>query len=95
MGDANAIVDDPKHPYSKALVESIPSPDPREPLESSKIGSEVPEPIDLPSGCRFHPRCPIATEHCRQVDPEWREVPTEEDDERMTECHEVEPKQTR
>ncbi|OYR73476.1 ABC transporter ATP-binding protein [Halorubrum ezzemoulense] len=95
MGDANAIVDDPKHPYSKALVESIPSPDPREPLESSKIGSEVPEPIDLPSGCRFHPRCPIATDHCRQVDPEWREVPTEEDDERMTECHEVEPKQTR
>ncbi|WP_435115737.1 ABC transporter ATP-binding protein [Halolamina sp. C58] len=94
MGAADGIVDDPKHPYSKALIESIPSPDPREPLGSSGIGSEVPEPVDLPSGCRFHPRCPIATEHCTEVDPEWREVPSEDDAVRMTECHEVEPKQT-
>jgi len=94
MGAADGIVDDPKHPYSKALIDSIPSPDPREPLGSSGIGSEVPEPVDLPSGCRFHPRCPIATEHCTEVDPEWREVPSEDDAVRMTECHEVEPKQT-
>jgi oligopeptide/dipeptide ABC transporter ATP-binding protein len=94
MGAADGIVDDPKHPYSKALIDSIPSPDPREPLGSSGIGSEVPEPVDLPSGCRFHPRCPIATEHCTEVDPEWREVPSADDAVRMTECHEVEPKQT-
>ncbi|GAB7013031.1 ABC transporter ATP-binding protein [Halolamina salina] len=94
MGAADGIVDDPKHPYSKALIDSIPSPDPREPLGSSGIGSEVPEPVDLPSGCRFHPRCPIATEHCREADPEWREVPSEDEAIRMTECHEVEPKQT-
>jgi peptide/nickel transport system ATP-binding protein len=93
MGSADGIVEDPKHPYSKALVQSIPSPDPREPLESSGIGSEVPEPVDLPSGCRFHPRCPAATEHCKTADPEWRSVPSEADDDRMTECHEVEPKQ--
>lgn len=94
MGTANGIVDDPKHPYSKALIESIPSPDPREPLESSGIGSEVPEPVDLPSGCRFHPRCPAATEYCREEEPEWRSVPSKDDAERMTECHEVKPKQT-
>ncbi|MFC7227963.1 ABC transporter ATP-binding protein [Salinirubellus salinus] len=94
MGAADGIIDDPKHPYSKALIESIPSPDPTEPLESSGIGSEVPEPVDLPSGCRFHPRCPAATEQCRQADPEWRDVPSEDDDIRMTECHEVEPKRT-
>lgn len=93
MGSADGIVEDPKHPYSKALIESIPSPDPREPLGSSGIGSEVPEPVDLPIGCRFHPRCPAATEHCRRADPEWRSVPSETDDGRMTECHEVEPKQ--
>jgi len=93
MGSADGIVEDPKHPYSKALIQSIPSPDPREPLESSGIGSEVPEPVDLPSGCRFHPRCPAATEHCKTADPEWRSVPSEADDDRMTECHEVEPKQ--
>lgn len=94
MGDADGIIDDPKHPYSKALIDSIPSPDPTEPLGSSGIGSEVPEPVDLPSGCRFHPRCPIATEQCREVDPEWRSVPSDDEFERMTECHEVEPKRT-
>ena len=94
MGAADGIVDDPKHPYSKALIQSIPSPDPRDPLESSGIGSEVPEPVDLPSGCRFHPRCPVSTDHCREVEPEWRDVPSEDDAVRMTECHEVEPKRT-
>lgn len=93
LGSADGIVEDPKHPYSRALIRSIPSPDPREALESAGIGSEVPEPVDLPNGCRFHPRCPAATEHCRMVDPDWREVPSKADDGRMTECHEVEPKQ--
>lgn len=92
MGTADGIVEDPKHPYSKALIRSIPSPDPETPLGTSDIGSEVPEPVDLPTGCRFHPRCPAVTDHCRTVKPEWRQVPSESDDERMTECHEVDPK---
>lgn len=91
MGDADNLIDDPKHPYSRALIESIPSPDPTEPLETAGIGSEVPEPVDLPNGCRFHPRCPIATEHCQSVEPEWRSVPSEGSAKRWTECHEVEP----
>ena len=91
LGDADAVVDDPKHPYSRALVESIPSPDPREPLETSGIGSEVPEPVDVPSGCRFHPRCPVAEPHCSSAEPNWRSVPAEEPSERWVECHEVEP----
>ncbi|WP_396613889.1 ABC transporter ATP-binding protein (plasmid) [Haloferax sp. S1W] len=91
MGDADHLIDDPKHPYSRALIESIPSPDPTEPLETAGIGSEVPEPVDLPSGCRFHPRCPLATEHCKSVGPEWRTVPSEDETTRWTECHEVEP----
>ena len=91
MGDADEVVDDPTHPDSKALVESIPSPDPREPLETAGIGSEVPEPVNVPSGCRFHPRCPIAEPHCSSAEPNWRSVPAEGTDERWVECHEVEP----
>lgn len=91
IGDADGVVDDPKHPYSRALVESIPSPDPTEPLETAGIGSEVPEPVDVPSGCRFHPRCPMAEPHCKTAEPRWREVPAGDDESRWVECHEVEP----
>lgn len=91
MGDADGVIEDPKHPYSRALIDSIPSPDPTIPFEPSGIGSEVPEPVDLPSGCRFHPRCPIAVEHCDSAEPRWRNVPSSDDPERFVECHEVEP----
>lgn len=93
MGDADGVLSDPKHPYAKALIDSIPSPDPRIPFQPSDIEGDVPDPIDLPSGCRFRDRCPIATEHCATTEPEWRDVPSEDNFERYVECHEVEPTQ--
>ena len=49
---------DPKHPYSEVLVSSIPTPDPTETRERIRLAGDVPTPVDPPSGCRFHPRCP-------------------------------------
>ena len=61
----------PIHPYSAALLEAIPIPDPREnrARRRSVVAGEPPNPINPPSGCVFHPRCPHATDVCRQVEP--------------------------
>ena len=76
------------HPYSNALLASVPQPDPDIPMGST-ISGEVASPINPPSGCRFHTRCPIylETEMCREVEPEWREVQAGH----LTSCHKVEP----
>lgn len=92
VGDADDMIMDPKHPYSKTLTESIPSPTPYGEFDPVDIDGEVPDPIDVPSGCRFHPRCPVATEDCKRVEPQWRTVPTNGEATRHVECHEVEPK---
>lgn len=59
---------DPKHPYSKALIDAVPIPDPAMRHERDPLKGEVPSLINPPPGCRFHPRCPLAIERC-QVDP--------------------------
>jgi oligopeptide/dipeptide ABC transporter ATP-binding protein len=76
------------HPYSNALLASVPQPDPDIPMGTTITG-EVASPINPPSGCRFHTRCPIylETDMCREVEPEWREVLTDH----LTACHKVEP----
>ncbi|MFB6220242.1 MAG: dipeptide ABC transporter ATP-binding protein [Halolamina sp.] len=58
VGDTDAIVEDPKHPYTEALVDSVPVPDPTTEREPVDISGEPPSPRDPPSGCRFHTRCP-------------------------------------
>ena len=71
--DRNDIYDRPQHPYTKALLSSIPVPDPAVEKERAPISlkGEIPSPVNPPSGCRFHPRCPIARVPgvCSQVDP--------------------------
>jgi peptide/nickel transport system ATP-binding protein len=57
------------HPYTQLLLQSIPLPDPQRKLELTRLTGEVPSPINPPSGCRFHPRCPKAMERCKDAIP--------------------------
>lgn len=79
-GPRERLLREPAHPYTRALLASVPSFEAlrggqgggRTPLQT--IRGELPSPLDPPSGCRFHPRCPQATERCRREDPLWQEL---------------------
>jgi peptide/nickel transport system ATP-binding protein len=74
-GPARQVVRDPQHPYTKALLSVVPKRDPRERSELQILTGEPPNPVEPPSGCRFHPRCPVALDRCRSEDPALRDVP--------------------
>jgi oligopeptide/dipeptide ABC transporter ATP-binding protein len=69
IGSTQAVLHTPTHPYTKALLSVIPVPNPRQRRQHTILEGDPPNPIDLPPGCRFHPRCPVAFERCRQIDP--------------------------
>jgi oligopeptide/dipeptide ABC transporter ATP-binding protein len=64
-----AVFDNPLHPYAKALLSSIPMPDPTRKTEQVLLEGDVPSPVNPPSGCRFHTRCPQAMEVCSRSEP--------------------------
>ncbi|MBI3177152.1 MAG: dipeptide ABC transporter ATP-binding protein [Chloroflexi bacterium] len=68
------IFRNPLHPYTQALLSAIPIPDPDLKRERIILKGDVPSPLRPPSGCRFHPRCPVALEHCSREEPQFKEV---------------------
>ncbi|RLD05861.1 MAG: peptide ABC transporter substrate-binding protein [Chloroflexota bacterium] len=74
LASRDDLYSNPLHPYTKALMSAIPIPKPSLRRTRTILKGEVPSPLDPPSGCRFHPRCPIATEQCSVEEPEFVEV---------------------
>ncbi|OZS76727.1 peptide ABC transporter ATP-binding protein [Tetzosporium hominis] len=72
IADKHSLFENPQHPYTKALLSAIPVPDPDKKKERIVLKGDVPSPIDPPAGCRFHTRCPFATDKCRTEEPKLR-----------------------
>jgi oligopeptide transport system ATP-binding protein len=73
MADGNELYIRPKHPYTKALLSAIPVPDPKAKEQRIILTGDVPSPMNPPSGCYFHPRCPMAIDKCKEVTPPLEE----------------------
>ncbi len=76
LTDRTSLYANPLHPYTKALLSAVPIPDPviEEKRERIILVGDVPSPVNPPTGCRFHTRCPLAIDICKRVDPEFRDV---------------------
>jgi peptide/nickel transport system ATP-binding protein len=69
IGATADVLTNPKHPYTRALLSVVPVPNPRQRRKREILQGEIPNPINIPAGCRFHPRCPDAIPGCREIDP--------------------------
>jgi oligopeptide/dipeptide ABC transporter ATP-binding protein len=69
VADKDEVYNGPKHPYTFHLMAAIPVPDPEAEKKEALLPGDVPSPVNIPSGCRFHPRCPYMTEKCKRVIP--------------------------
>ena len=74
MGNLREVYAQPLHPYTQALMAAVPVPDPKQRRTAKMPEGEIPNPINPPSGCRFHPRCPLAKEICSKEEPTMREL---------------------
>jgi oligopeptide/dipeptide ABC transporter ATP-binding protein len=83
VGTSRQICTSPKHPYTQALLSAVPIPDPAARKQRVVLGGDVPTPINPPTGCRFHTRCPIAVERCKVEEPPLRQI----EDGRDAACH--------
>jgi len=83
IGQTDEVIENPCHPYTQALIAAVPILDPEIKNEEIKIKNYVPSPIDLPSGCIFQDRCPIATDICFKVEPKLRKI----NENHLVACH--------
>jgi oligopeptide/dipeptide ABC transporter ATP-binding protein len=87
IGEKRRIFEEPQHPYTKALLSSVPEPDPAQRWEPQILSGEMPSPIKPPTGCAFRTRCPLAQARCAEVRPELIELRKGQ----STACHLVSP----
>ena len=84
LATCDDLFDSPVHPYTEALLAAVPRPTPRHPdFRPARLMGEIPSPVDPPTGCAFHPRCPIAQDRCNRERP----ILTERPDGRSVACH--------
>jgi len=76
VGKTRDVVERPLHPYTIALISSVPLPDPEKTINEKPLQGEIPSPVNVPAGCRFHPRCPYAQDICKTKQPELIEADT-------------------
>ncbi len=79
------LYSNPKHPYTQALLSAVPEPDPTKKKQRVILQGDIPSPVNPPSGCTFHTRCPFATDLCKAEAPEWRDTGNEH----FVACHHV------
>ncbi|MFE8700562.1 ABC transporter ATP-binding protein [Cytobacillus sp. FJAT-54145] len=84
IGDKQSLFENPQHPYTRALLSAIPSTNIEEKKERIILKGDVPSPIDPPSGCRFHTRCPYAMDRCKTEEPKLHVIPGQE---HQAACH--------
>jgi dipeptide transport system ATP-binding protein len=85
LGDKRLVLSRPRHPYTRSLLSATPALRASDRRLQVRLSGELPSPLNPPSGCSFHPRCPMAIERCRREEPELREV-----DGRKVACHRAE-----
>jgi len=83
IGAAKEVYEDPKHPYTQALLSAVPSLDPQTKKQRIMLKGEIPSPINPPSGCKFHPRCPHVMDICSKVEPRQIQIGVN----RQVKCH--------
>ncbi len=87
LADRDTLFSAPRHPYTQVLLSAVPVPNPRARSQRVLMQGDPPSPANPPSGCRFHTRCPIAQDVCRQQDPALTSRPSNADQGHLVACH--------